>query len=257
MKQDKANYQPESYWSEVAKRVKSRSDKNIIAGDDEPFYRYKRAEFLKMLRQVDFRRKKVLEVGPGPGGNLNEIYQLEPAALHGADISQEMINLATQNLAGKNIQLVKVDGKSLPFEDQFFDVVTTVTVLQHNTDQQMLENVIAEICRVTKDKVVIFEQTNPTLKGDELCYWRPIEDYKALFGKHGLELIDQQFINIYTSYLICGAIRKGLNPKNREEGEPLNQFSLFLENITLPVTKVLDKVFPAKTDLTKMVFKKV
>ena len=47
-----ANYNPETYWSEVAKRIKSRKGKNIIAGDDEPFYRYKRKKFLKMLNSL-------------------------------------------------------------------------------------------------------------------------------------------------------------------------------------------------------------
>ncbi len=256
-KVDKKNYHPEPYWSKVANRIASREDKNVIAGDDEPFYRYKRRKFLKMLDEVDFAGKTVLEVGHGPGGNLAYLYGKKPKKLVGADISQDMINLATKNLEGKDIELVKTNGTKLPFEDNTFDIVMTVTVLQHNTNEQMLHQLIGEISRVAKSSVVIFEQTNVQLSGDELCHWRPVEYYQKVFAEHGLSMTQHQFINIYTSYLVCGAIRKGLNPSSREEGEKLNAASLLLENILLPVTSLTDKLVPKKHDLTKMVFEKI
>ena len=48
-----AEYKPEKYWSQVAERIEDRESNNVIAGDDEPFYRYKRAEFLKLLSEID------------------------------------------------------------------------------------------------------------------------------------------------------------------------------------------------------------
>ncbi|MEM6378521.1 MAG: class I SAM-dependent methyltransferase, partial [Bacteroidota bacterium] len=225
----KKDYQPEPYWSEVAGRIASREDQNIIAGDDEPFYDYKRARFLEMLNEVDFAGRSVLEIGPGPGGNLSFISGKNPTKLVGADISQDMINLATKNLAGKNVELVKTNGTVLPFEDNSFDIVITVTVLQHNTDEEMLRALIKEITRVSKDQVIIFEQTHTSMKGDELCYWRPVPYYQEAFQKNGFSLQETKYSNIYTSYLVCGAIRKLLNPSTREEGEPLNKVSHFLE----------------------------
>lgn len=76
------SYHPEPYWSAVATRIKARSGKNVVAGDDEPYYRYKRDKFLKMLSSVDFKDKSVLEVGCGPGGNLEFIDQLMPKRLY-------------------------------------------------------------------------------------------------------------------------------------------------------------------------------
>lgn len=61
------NYHPEPYWSEVAQKIKTREGVNVIAGDDEPYYRYKRKRFLKLLNSVDFAGKSVLEIGSGPG----------------------------------------------------------------------------------------------------------------------------------------------------------------------------------------------
>lgn len=252
----KKNYQPEPYWSEVAGRIASRADQNIIAGDDEPFYDYKRARLLEMLDTVDFTGRSVLEIGPGPGGNLAFISTKNPARLVGADISQDMLGLAGKNLAGKEVELFKTNGTVLPFEDNTFDIVITVTVLQHNTDEQMLLALIKEISRVSKDQVIIFEQTHTSMKGDELCYWRPVSHYENAFQQNNFALKETLYSNIYTSYLVCGAIRKLLNPKTREEGEPLNKLSIFLENATLPVTKQLDKIITPATDLTKLVFTK-
>ncbi|HEX5112263.1 MAG TPA: methyltransferase domain-containing protein, partial [Saprospiraceae bacterium] len=104
-----SNYQPEPYWSDVAKRIKNRKGKNVIAGDDEPYYRYKRKEFLRLLKEVDFKGKNVLEIGSGPGGNLKELLNLSPAQLTGADISNDMIELAKSNLPS-HVSLVKTNG---------------------------------------------------------------------------------------------------------------------------------------------------
>ena len=152
----KPSYHPESYWSDVAKRIKSREGRNVVAGDDEPFYRYKRQRFLEMLKAVNFEGKSVLEIGNGPGGNLKELSQLNPARLVGADISAEMIKLARSN-NNDFVELVKIDGTSLPFEDNTFDIVFTATVLQHNTDDKMMLTILDDICRGSKDKIFLFE----------------------------------------------------------------------------------------------------
>lgn len=248
------NYHPEPYWSKVANRIASREAKNVIAGDDEPFYRYKRERFLEMLKSVDFSGKRVMEVGSGPGGNLAVLSTLGPKELHAVDISQSMLDLAKKNNAGKNINFHKINGTDLPFDDQFIDIAITATVLQHNTDHDMMKTLLGNICQATKEQVVLFEQTHPTMKGDELCYWRPISEYQEVCEKNGFELVETEYSNIYTSYLFCGAVRKLLNASSREEGEPLNKPSIFLENIALPITKQLDKIFTANTDLTKLVF---
>ena len=151
------NYQPEPYWSEVANRIKARKGENIIAGDDEPFYRYQRKKFISMLNSVNFIDKSVLEIGCGPGGNLQEIWKKSPLRLAGVDISAEMIELSRNKLP-QEIELIKIDGTNLPFKNQEFDYVFTATVLQHNTNEEMLKKIIAELCRVASDKVFLFER---------------------------------------------------------------------------------------------------
>ena len=253
----KKNYHPEEYWSEVGQRIETRDNgNNIIAGDDEPYYRYKRKEFLKLLNGVDFDSKSVLEIGHGPGGNLLEIWNNhKPSSLNGVDISEQMVKLA-KNKIPKEVHVQKINGTKLPFQDNEFDIVFTATVLQHNTDENMLKQLMAEISRVSKDKVILFERIDPKITGDELCLGRPVSYYSEIMSKYGFDLESTEFINIRTSYYVCGAIRKGLNSKNRKEGESLNAISVFLQQATLPFTSILDKIFKSNKDVGRLIFKK-
>lgn len=250
------DYHPEAYWSEVAERIEQRGDGNVVAGDDTPYYRYKRKRFLEMLSSVTLEGKKVMEIGHGPGGNLAEIVKRSPAELHGVDISDNMIQLAKQNLAKHSIQFYKTDGVTIGYPDASMDVVFSATVLQHNSDEVMMTKMLKEMLRVSGDKVVIFERIEKTLKGDDLCVGRPASYYEKIANESGYKLVEEEYINIQISYFVCGVIRKVFNPGSRKEGESLNGFSIFLQKATLPITKVLDKIFTAKRDLGKLVFQR-
>ncbi|MBK8702021.1 MAG: class I SAM-dependent methyltransferase [Saprospiraceae bacterium] len=244
-------YHPEEYWSNVANLITQREDSNVIAGDDEPYYRYKREEFLKLLHTTDFSHKSVLEIGCGPGGNLIEVSHKQPSRLVGVDISNEMVALATKNVSS-SIEIFKSNGTELPFPDKSFDIVFTATVLQHNTDETMLKSLMKEICRVSKEKVVIFEKIDDTVKGDDLCMARPIEYYSEIMKQYGFTLKNSSFINIRVSYYLCGFVRKFLNRKDRKEGEPLNMVSNYLQKIILIFSRPLDKIFKSNKDLAKL-----
>lgn len=250
-----SQYHPEPYWSDVAKRIQARGGANVIAGDDEPYYRYKRKRFLRLLLDVDFSGKAVLEIGSGPGGNLKELLSKSPKSLTGVDISPDMVALAKSHLPPE-VNFIKVDGTTLPFEGNTFDYVFSATVLQHNTDENMLLSLIGEMCRVSSEKVFIFERIEDSIIGDDLCLGRPVDYYADIFKKNGFELVSKKFINIRSSYYISGAIRKGLNPRKRKEGEPLTKFSELMQKLTLPVTSVMDKIFTSQKDVARLEFRR-
>ena len=252
------DYQPEPYWSDVAKRIKARNEDQggKVAGDDEPYYRYKRARLLDLLHAVDFGGVSVLEVGSGPGGNLNEIWKQSPSRLVGADISSDMIALATSNRTSEEIELFETNGTSLPFTGGEFDTVITVTVLQHNTDEEMFKTLLEEISRVASRRVILFERVESSFKGDELCVGRPVKYYESLMKGFGFDLSEVNYLNIQASYLMAGVTRKVLNPGSRQEGQPLTAFSLGTQKLLLPVTKALDHIVPGKRDLAQLTFTK-
>ena len=218
--------------------------------------RYKRKRFLSLLHSVNFNNKSVLEVGCGPGGNLLEVLKNNPSKLVGADISDKMVSLA-KNKVPEQVKIFKTNGTQLEFDDNSFDIVFTATVLQHNTDEKMLIDLMDEICRVSSEKVFIFERIENEIKGDDLCLGRPVSYYSKIMKDNGFRLISKDYINIRVSYYVSGIIRKMLNPSVREEGEPLNGISIFLQKITLPLTQVLDKIFTSKKDIAKLEFQKV
>lgn len=249
-------YNPENYWDKVAEQISSRNDLKIIAGDDEHYYRYKRERFLELFETLDFKNKSVLEIGSGPGGNLNVVYSKGAKSVTGADISYQMVELAKSNIAGKKIQVIKINGEELPFPDESFDIVFTSTVLQHNTDEQVLKKLVKEICRVSSNEIYLFERTEKTIKGHDSNLGRPVEYYEDLLKSHGFNLKNIQYLPIQASYFVCGVIRKVFNSKSRREGENLTKTSIILENVTLPITKALDKIIPSKRDVTFLRFQR-
>jgi ubiquinone/menaquinone biosynthesis C-methylase UbiE len=248
-------YHPEHYWDTVAENIKARENLKIIAGDDEPYYHYKRRRFLNLLNTIDFTDKTILEIGSGPGGNLEFIYNKGCKKITGVDISKQMILLSKELLSGKNIDIIKINGTDLPFEDKAFDIVFTSTVLQHNTNEEELHHLINEICRVAKDEVLLFERIEKKIKGHETNLGRPISYYERLLKENDFKLTTSNAMPIQVSYLVCGAIRKLFNRSNRKEGEPLSRFSIALEKLLLPVTSKLDKIALRKRDVMLLEFK--
>jgi SAM-dependent methyltransferase len=227
-----------------------------VAGDDEPFYRYKRNKLLKLLNRINFTNKKVLEVGSGPGGNLLEIYKQHPAVLYGADISKEMIELSQKNTGKRNIPIVKTNGCDLPFSAGYFDMVVTITVLQHITDEKILNTLIENMCRVSIDDIYIFERIERKKTVAERNTGRTVNEYSGFFNRNNFTLNDVRFANLHISYTVCGIFRKIFNRRNRKEGEQESRLSITFQKIVLPLTKILDNIFKPKRDLAMLHFKR-
>jgi ubiquinone/menaquinone biosynthesis C-methylase UbiE len=112
-------------------------------------YRYDKLNYLPRL--VDFssyRGKTLLEVGCGAGIDLVRFAQAG-AAVTGIDLSTTAIDLARKNLSQNelNADLCLMNGESMQFADNSFDVVYAHGVLQYTADA---EKMVAEIHRVLK-----------------------------------------------------------------------------------------------------------
>jgi len=249
-------YNREAYWDKVAREIGSREEVKTIAGDDEPYYRYKRALFLKLFDTIDFRNRSVLEIGSGPGGNLDYLTKKNCSKIAGVDISPEMVKLSSKLLHGKGIEVSLIDGIHLPFEKCSYDIVFTSTVLQHNTDEEKLKPLIAEIGRVAGSEVILFERIEKTVKGHDTNQGRPVGYYDSMMRQQGFTLSEKKFLPIQASFYTCGAIRKVFNSSSRGEGEPISKLSFALETLTLPFTKLLDRVIPSKRDLGMLRFRR-
>jgi ubiquinone/menaquinone biosynthesis C-methylase UbiE len=250
-------YIPELYWDNVAVELPKRSTNALLAGDDDPFYQYKRQKFISRLRSIPFNGRKVIEIGSGPGGNLLEIYKQHPDHLVGADISQEMLGISMENIGNRPIELVKINGKELPFKDQHFDIAITSTVLQHITDNSLLEPLVGDIARVTASDIFIFERIEKKNKRSATNTGRTIEEYRLIFDQYNMKLQKSSFLYVFWSKLFCGIIRRAFNRNDRKEGARQSKFALALQKFILPITKKLDDWIPVKSDLALLHFKKI
>jgi len=115
----------------------------------------RRLDILKTL--VDFKDKKILDLGCGEGVWLRQFAKFTPAEnVYGSDIDPESIQKALdQNPEFKNFNLKVGPAESLDFADNMFDIVFQNEVLEHVVDDV---KVIRECFRVLKTggKIIIF-----------------------------------------------------------------------------------------------------
>jgi SAM-dependent methyltransferase len=257
-------YNPEVYWSRVAQEIENRTSGNLVAGDDNPYYRYKRRKFLKrFLDTIDFDSNTALEIGFGPGGNLKHIATYRhPKTLYGVDISQKMCDLASRNLgAFRNIKLAKTDGMHLPFADHNIDISFTVTVLQHVTDESMLRALVRDISRVTRLSIIIMEDigTHPFLSAQGSATSRTIEAYHSVFAESGFQLNDVSFLGTKVSRrwydLAWRGYRCFLHP-DHQEGDAIKLIGRIAIGAPLVLTSVVDSWVKETQNLAKLSFRR-
>jgi ubiquinone/menaquinone biosynthesis C-methylase UbiE len=112
-------------------------------------YRYDKLNYLPRLVGFSaYKGKKLLEVGCGAGIDLVH-FAGGGANVTGIDLSRTAIDLACKNmdLHGQSADLQVMNGESMQFPDNMFDVVYAHGVLQYTADA---EKMIAEIYRVLR-----------------------------------------------------------------------------------------------------------
>lgn len=132
----------------------------------------------------------VLEIGPGPGYFSPPLAKiLQKGTLYLLDIQQDMLDIAKKRLEKqkiRNVEYILCDGKTLDFENEYFERVLMVTVLGE------VENKIEylrEIHRILKNNGIL---SVSELAGDPDKL--SVEELKNLVCSQGYE-VDQFFGN--------------------------------------------------------------
>ena len=243
-----------------------------------PYDRYRRNKLIKLLKMnelVEF--KSVLEVGCGVGDLLAEIKKYNPRELYGVDSDPGMIELAGKFLEGMQVDLMVSDVRRLPFPERSFDVVVLMFELQHILDEKQLDKVIYEACRLSRQWVVLVEDTSPVEKKEEGSIRRPVEIYKEAFKKKRFYLRKTDFLDVSASqYVFTGKsnpwhwIRWLLSPllylmgfpktwmrPPISDGElPASKFALVLQKLSLPFMTSLDEIVKTGSGTTVMRFER-
>jgi SAM-dependent methyltransferase len=102
------------------------------------------------------RNARILDAGCGKGFLLHELKTLLPeAVITGFDISVYALENAKEEVRDK-LFLHRAESSPYPFEDQFFDLVISLTTL-HNLAVQDLKTSLGEIARVGKNGYIVVE----------------------------------------------------------------------------------------------------
>jgi SAM-dependent methyltransferase len=247
-------YKAEAYWDGVGREVLHRrgTGQSSIASDDTPYAGVRQSRFFdEFLDPALEDVQTVLEVGPGPGGNLLRL-RAQGKTVFGADVSNVMIDLARRN--GLDC-LVQIDGEHLPFKDRFCDAVFTSTVLQHNTKEQAVK-LLAEIARVASKEVHLFEDTALIPFRDRRSHWfRPPSWYVSLVEAHGYELIFQARMT-HTFQEMTAAFARMLAERQRAQGASPTKRRLRLEELLIRAARPVDRHVPPAAGLTRMSFRR-
>ncbi|MCD6415715.1 MAG: methyltransferase domain-containing protein [Planctomycetes bacterium] len=107
------------------------------------------------------RPLRVLEFGCGFGRHLKYLHQMDGVEVYGCDQSPGMLSVARTLLLGRfpeleeRIELVEPDQR-LPYEDDAFDIVFTVSVLIHVSPEDVAGRV-KELRRVARSRILNVE----------------------------------------------------------------------------------------------------
>ncbi len=142
--------------------------------DDSPFYVLKsmnepRFQFFDKF-MLSWKDLNVLDIGCG-GGFTCEVMAKKGATVSGIDRSDISIETAKAHAKESDLGIDYRCGvaENLPYEDDRFDVITCVDVLEH---VENVDKVIAEVTRVLKPGgVFLFDTINKTFKSKLIMIW--------------------------------------------------------------------------------------
>lgn len=120
----------------------------------------------KIVRLIEKKNpSKILDVATGTGDLAIMLSQTKATEIIGVDISEGMLKVGRKKVENKGlsdrITLIQADSENLPFEDNYFDVITVAYGIRNFEN---LEKGLSEMFRVLKPNgtFVILETSVPT-----------------------------------------------------------------------------------------------
>lgn len=190
-------FNPREYWEKRAKKygIRSVSYLDKVYCDYEEHLR--RRAFYKTIEI--YPKMKILDVGCGTG-NWSIDFAKKGAIVTGIDISSEMIKMAKKNAEKEKLDItfLNIAAENMNFPPDSFDLVVSITSLQHIIDLNFLKQAISNIIKVTKKEgnMLILENSPITKESASQFYivCRTRQEWIDLFGEKGATLIKEKEI---------------------------------------------------------------
>ncbi len=113
-------------------------------------YRYStEPHILTNLDRIDFREKRVLEIGLGQGADSEQIAR-RGGIFSGVDLTEEAVKRTRMRFSLKDLPFDRIEQASaleLPFDDDSFDIVFSHGVLHHIPEIRLAQQQIARVLR--------------------------------------------------------------------------------------------------------------
>ncbi|MCI0707109.1 MAG: class I SAM-dependent methyltransferase [Ignavibacteriae bacterium] len=180
----------QSYWLNV--HNKTPGDLEAVCFPHKPPYfnkffdrtqRYAIQQFVER-EQLPLHGKALLDVGCGRGRWLNFFHERYGTHVSGVDLSSEAISVCKS----RGFNAFCADITKLPFENEEFDIVTSVTVLLHLPYPQK-EAAVAEIVRVLKQNGTVILLENTWNDPAPHVYSLSLAQWEELLNRYRLRMI--------------------------------------------------------------------
>ncbi len=243
-----------------------------------PFDVYRKQKLINLLNLKQLAEgRSVLEIGCGIGDLLKEIAKYNPKELYGVDSSPKMVAYAKAFLKEEKVDVQVANPFRLPFPEKSFDLVVVMDEFQHVFTEKDAEKLFYEVCRVSRQWVILVEETAPEQKTVGKMLLRTVQKYKDEMKKKRFYLRSANFLDIaatsyiYTSrrnpwhwvrwvfspllYLI-GFPSSVMKMPTSEEKIPDSELAMKLQAFTLPFATSLDGIFRKVEGTTVMRFER-
>jgi len=134
----------------TAKKIvdKTRDDYNLIAEQFASTRKFNWTDTLQPIQDLDLKiGDRVLDLGCG-NGRLFKLLEKNQIEYYGIDISERLIEFAKKDVPGGSF--VVGDITNTPYENNFFDFVLSIAVLHHIPTDELREQSLKEVYRITK-----------------------------------------------------------------------------------------------------------
>jgi 2-polyprenyl-3-methyl-5-hydroxy-6-metoxy-1,4-benzoquinol methylase len=118
------------------------------------------------------RPESVLDAGCGEGETLERLAGLLPASVTGIDLNPDSVEFAARRIPDGSFSVA--DLTALPFEDDSFDLVLCLEVLEHIADPAPA---LAELSRVCRGDIVLSVPSEPWFRLGSLARGKYLEGW--------------------------------------------------------------------------------
>jgi ubiquinone/menaquinone biosynthesis C-methylase UbiE len=126
---------------------------------------------------TDLQKKRVLEVGCAWGLRLNQLvgFNFQPENMYGIDLLEPYIEEAKSFNTSINYEVMSAT--QMRYDDRYFDFSFACVALSAMLDEEIIDQALSEMCRVSKDFVLIIDNFDSSHEDqrDGILYFKGVD----------------------------------------------------------------------------------